>query len=99
MNWEQMFAAINALAPASLMMRKPGDWYVSHIGVEVKRGRILGGVSGNGQTPEAAVLDHWAQLLNIEPLHYLVVNAMGPKRTAARWNGFMWQAVNEELRA
>jgi hypothetical protein len=36
MTWEQKFAAILSIGDAALRMRKPGDWYVDHRGVEVK---------------------------------------------------------------
>ena len=55
MNWEQMFAAINALAPASLKMREPGNWWVSQSGVEIGDGVTLVSPSGRGTDPESAV--------------------------------------------
>lgn len=94
-NYEQMFAAINALAPASVMMRKPGDWYVRQSGVDVKRGRLLCSAYGNGDSPEAAIRDHWTKLTSVAAPHYIVLIAGGPGRTAVRWNGFMWERVQE----
>lgn len=97
MTWEQKLAAFQALGEVSLKMRAPGDWYVSSR-VEVKQGSMLAGTYGNGPTPEAAVLDHWRQLVDeLPPREYLVTDAYRPNRKAVKWNGFMWQEVHEDL--
>ena len=94
MTYEQKFAALGALcfAPA-LHMRKPGDWYVSMLGVERKEGPCLSGGCISEPTPEAAVDAKWEWA--IDPRYYLVINAMRDKRRAVRWNGFMWEDVDE----
>jgi hypothetical protein len=94
MNWEQKLQALNALAQCKLIMRKPGDWYVSQ-SVEVKDGNILCGSYGNGETPDVAVDDHWQVLTNLHPEQCLVTCAYGEKRKAVRWTGFMWDRVDE----
>lgn len=97
MTWEQKFAALNALAPAELKMRKPGDWYVSQP-VETKErvdSGVLVGRYGNGRTPIEAVEDHWNRLTNEKPLAYLVVGAFGSSRKHVLWNGFMWQEMSQ----
>jgi hypothetical protein len=97
-DWEQKFNALNAIAACVLIMRKPGDWYVSHPGTSVKDGGCLVGSYGNGSTPQLAILDHWKVLVDdITPTEkYLVLNpASDDRRRAVRWNGFMWQDVVE----
>lgn len=83
MTYEEKFAAINALTPASLLMRKPEDWYVSQH-VEMKDGGILSGRSGNGETPQEAINAHWCKLTMLQPTQYLLLNAAGPSRRAVR---------------
>lgn len=95
MDWERKAAALNALAPIEIKIRKPGDWYVMQH-VEVKDGSILKSVCGNGADPELAILDHWNQAVdNIRHDEYLVVRAYQDSRKAFRWNGFMWKEVCE----
>ena len=98
MDWEQKFAAINALAQATLQMRGPGDWYVE-TSVEVKNGSILEGRYGNGTSPENAVNSHWAAMLELAADEYLVANAGMEWRRAVKWNGFMWDDVRESDRS
>ena len=97
MTWEQKLEACNALGECSLLMRKTGDWYVQH-GAEISQGGMLLGASGNGTTPETAVLNHWDELTHLKPGEHLVINAMGPNRQAVKWNGCMWQSVQENLK-
>ncbi len=92
--YEEKFAAINSLSRASLLMRRPGDWYVSQ-NVEIKDGSFLRGSYGNGITPVTAIEDHWHVLTSLKPAQYLVLNAYGPDRRAVRWNGFMWAPCSE----
>lgn len=95
MTWEQKLQALCAFAECHLIMRKPGDWYVSQ-SVEVKDNGVLIGSFGNGADPEEAVLDHWDTLTEkLAPHQYLVTRAMSGNRKAVRWNGFMWESVNE----
>jgi len=97
MNWEQKLQALSAIgSDISLNMRKPGDWYVDHRGVdtkEVEGSCCIVGRYGNGVTPAAAVEDHWFRLTEEQPLAYLVVSGLGGARRYVRWNGFMWQDV------
>lgn len=95
MNWEQKLYALNALAEAKLLMRKPGDWYVSQ-SAEIKNGAVLEGSYGNVASPEEAVEDHWETLTRLAPGQYIVVRAFRDDRKAVRWNGFMWEAVIED---
>lgn len=91
MNWEQKLFACKALDDRiSLCMRKPGDWYVSW-SVEVGGDSVLSGEYGNGRTPEEAVINHWATVVDALPLHKcLVIGAYTDNRRQVRWNGFMW---------
>jgi hypothetical protein len=98
MTWEEMFMAIKALdSQASLMMRNPGDWYVS-ASIEVKDGLVLVSAYGNGETPELAVRDQWSKLTDDIPGQYVVINAAGPRRRAYDWVGYMWREVDENLK-
>lgn len=94
MTWEQMFAAIQALGEASLCMRRPGDWYVEQRGTWVKErasDSVLGNRYGNGETPEAAVRDHWRQHVDeLRPDAFIVLSGSGKPRRHVRWNGYMW---------
>lgn len=95
--WEQKLDALAALGrDIALKMRKPGDWYVEHVGVEMKESPdagVLIGAYGNGATPEEAVEDHWRQLALCESPAMIVVNAYSGNRRHVRWNGYMWQDV------
>lgn len=95
LTFEHIMQACSALGDISIHMRKPGDWYVSHR-VEVRSGSILEGRYGNGVSPIDAIHDHWKKLTELKPHEYIVLNAMGADiRRAFRWNGFMWQEVEE----
>jgi hypothetical protein len=101
MNYEQKFQAMVSLIPfsgsAAIHMRKPGDWYFSLPGVEIKQGGCLLSAHGNGTTPEAAVNDLWQQYTTIPKEQYLVINSYGENRRAIKWNGFMWEDVHENI--
>lgn len=98
MDWEQKFAAINALDyDASLCMRKPGDWYVA-CRLEIKKGSVLEGGAGPGRaTPEEAVEHYFARITSLLKVgEYVVCRAHGgSSRRAVKWNGFMWADVRE----
>lgn len=103
MHWEQMLQALNALAECSLKARKPGDWYVSQ-SVDIKDKSILRSVCGNGVDPETAVCDHWNQVTSELKSHeYVIARSYADgdvtKRLAVRWNGFMWDRVEEKAAA
>ncbi len=94
MTWEEKFAAICALdGDACVMMRKPGDWYVSWRNdiKEEDGGCCLHHRYGNGSTPEGAVLDHWRCITEEQPLAYVVVRGDYPNRRHVVWNGYMWR--------
>ena len=92
-DWEQKLQALNAIGDCKLIMRQPGNWYVSQ-GVDVKNIHVLEGRYGNGRTPQEAVEDHWNSLTNLAEHEYVVgrEGCVGD-RTAVRWNGFMWARV------
>lgn len=100
MTWERCFAAILALGDASLKMRAPGDWYVSQSNVEVKEAgaSVISFPVGNGADPERAVLNYFGELTSLKPKEYVVIGALGSKRRAVRWNGFMWADIDEARR-
>ena len=84
MTWEQKLAALKALAPTHLAMRKPGNWYVDTT-VRISGADLSFGSYGNGKTPEEAVNAHWNIYTNIPSDRFVIVR--GKK---FRWNGFMW---------
>ena len=96
MTWEEMFAAlqnINAFGRVSLMMRKPGDWYVSD-GMEAGgNGFLEGGVTA-GKTPEGAVRERWAWATRHKKGLWFTVDG---GRTAVIWYDTHW--VNVDHRA
>lgn len=91
MDWQQKAAALDALARISLMIRKPGDWYVSQP-VDIKDESVLRGEYGNGATPEEAIVDHWERVVvsTMNGPMYLIARPYADQRRAVRWNGFMW---------
>ncbi len=96
MDWQQKAAALDALAEIQIMMRGVGDWYVQQ-NVQIRKRDVLYGEYGNGDTPQAAIEDHWAKLvseLEGSP-HYLVARKGDGSRRPVRWNGFMWADVAE----
>jgi hypothetical protein len=98
MTWEQKLQAIAALVglgrDVSLIMRHPGNWYVS-CGLERKEGGLLSGGLVQAPDPATAVEHYWNWLT--DERYYIVVNAMRDTRKAVKWNGFMWADVQEEF--
>lgn len=96
MNWQHKALAIQALTGPfgfSISMRKLGDWYVSHKYVSRKEGGCLSHSPQNGKDPEDAVNQCWEWMT--DPKFYMV-KYEDAKRRAVKWNGFMWEDVNEE---
>jgi hypothetical protein len=97
MDWEQKFAALKSLSPLSsdcaVFMRKPGSWYVTLGSIEIGGDGVLTMVSGDGDTPRAAIEDAWERVTSLGPNRYLVLNAGSDARRHVRWNGFMWAEV------
>jgi hypothetical protein len=97
MTWIEAYKALSALChvgDVAIRMDVNSNWYVSLSSVERKEGGCLSSGGSHEATIEQAVMKkwHWA----IDPQYYLVINAMLPSRRAVRWNGFMWQDVQEE---
>lgn len=98
-DWSHKAKALNALSPISIQIATNGSWYVSQ-GVHIKQGAVLAGCVGRGDTPVAAIEDHWQQAVNgLKPGEYLIFDEHGDRRRAAKWNGFMWQEVKEADKA
>ena len=95
MTWQEILLAMQELGECRLMMREPGDWYVSQH-VEIKSGVCLESRYGDSDSPMNAVLDHWTKLTVLKPGEYVVVNGGNEKREAFEWKGFMWARVNEK---
>lgn len=90
MTWEQKLQALNAIADHHLIMRKPGDWYVS-CGINIGGSGVLVGAYGSGETPEDAVEDHWRQLVDeIDASGSYLLGGNPGHTKCVRWNGFMW---------
>ena len=97
MTWEEKFEACQILGEISLHMRKPGDWYVNHLGVSRHEGSILsGGCVLNASCPEVAVNKHWDWLT--DPKYYIVTKSYDGGRAAFRWNRYMWKKVDGKYR-
>ncbi len=97
LNWTQKFKAIVAVSryrEASLRMRDDCSWYVSSMGVDRKEGGMLSGGCQSGISPEDAVEQWWSWAT--DPKYYLITRGTDDKRRAVRWNGFMWEDVNEQ---
>jgi hypothetical protein len=95
MTWEQKLAALQAIAPTTLNMRKPGDWYVSAQGRDVGGDGLLTASYGNGKTPQEAVEDDWRQVAEL-PFDKYVVVFVRNTRKHLRWNGYMWSDLTIE---
>lgn len=93
MTWEEKLAALKALTPTHLEMRKPGDWYVSAYGREIQTyvSCTLLSDYGNGASPEEAVEDDWQRMTKLPPGGYIVLHATTDKRRHVVWNGYMWE--------
>lgn len=99
MHWEYKLQALNAIADCHLIMRKPGDWYVSaEMSIKKDGGCTLVGEFGNGNSPQSAVDQHWDKYSELDSDHFVVAKKYG-KRVAVRWNGFMWDHVEESAQA
>jgi len=96
LTWEQKFAALRAISEVSLKMRGPGNWYVSdHI--EIGGDGFLSGVTQAAATPEEAVQDAWNQLVvDLPSDRHLVIGGNSRTRQCYRWNGFMWETVEQK---
>ena len=95
MTWEEKLAALKGLGgQCYLVMRAPGDWFISQIGAEILRGHaMLVSETGSGQTPEAAVENAWEVFSSS---NRVVINATGHNRREVRWNGYMWEDLHIE---
>ena len=99
LSWEEKLSALQNLCECHLVMRKPGDWYVS-AHMEIKDECVLVGSYGNGKTPQEAVEDHWRiYTTEATPLKPIVTNAMNDRRKHWFWGGFMWIEVPQEKAA
>ena len=105
MNWKEKMDALSSLDDdISIKYRETSfigekaleSWYVSQRAeIKTKGSSVLRGVSGNGETPEEAIDDHWQQLTELKSDEYVVVHAGSDNRQAVKWNGFMWKKVTE----
>jgi len=103
MNTNQKFQALNALVSsvdeeASLGMDVNGDWYVHLPGLEIKHGAILSGVGCHYDDAYSAIEHTWNRLTDgLKKGEYLLLRAMDEKkRHAYKWNGFMWETLDEK---
>jgi hypothetical protein len=94
MDWQEKAAALDALAEIEIRFRKPGDWFVNQ-DVAIKDDHCLVGAWGNGETPQAAIEDHWKVLVEEPKFPLYLVARSGDRRRAVSWNGFMWADVHE----
>jgi len=89
MDWQEKAKALHALADLSVVPRSAGNWYVSQ-GTEIGGDGFLRDYYGEGSTPQAAIVDHWRQLVDeLPPASYIVVHRSG-RRLHFRWSKFMW---------
>lgn len=105
MNWKEKMDALSSLDDEIALKYRNAEyvkdlklepWYVlQRVEIKTKGGSILKCVSGNGNTPEEAIVDHWQQLTELNQEEYVVVYAGSNNRQAVKWNGFMWKKVQE----
>lgn len=90
MNWEQKLHILNKLCDCSLVMRKPGDWYVDSE-MSIKTPQTLICDYGNGASPGLAVEDHWQRHVEKLPAeHCIWVSSRGKYY---RWDVCIWDEV------
>lgn len=94
LTWEQKVKAMQALGTVEFFMREPGDWSCSVLSVNVKDGCMLTSNPSSGSDPAAAASKRWDNLTKLARGQYLVVSKAGVRR-AVKWNGFMWEDVEE----
>jgi len=97
MNWQQKALALHSLSGTfnfSLHLREDGTWFVNLTGIERKEGRCLSSGCQVAKTPEQAIEGCWAWAT--ESGYYLVKGASSDDRRAFKWNGFMWEEIEEE---
>lgn len=98
MNWTQKLKAIQAIGrynEVSLRMRDDYSWYVASVEVDRKEGNVLSSGLQKGNNPEEAVEQWWDWATDLK--FYLVTRQSGKDRRAFKWNGFMWQDVEESV--
>lgn len=91
MNWEEKWAALLALAPGDVKMRRPGSWYAAIRAEQKMKDGFLYGDYGNGPTPEQAVQDAW----NVYTKGVQVIYSNTGKREEYIWNGWRWVDMTE----
>jgi hypothetical protein len=89
MTWEQKLEALNCLCEHVLIMRKPGDWYVSS-NLHIHDKSVLIGEYGQGHTPQEAVEVHWDIYSNLAGIKKCVYVS---EDNYVNWNGYMWKPV------
>lgn len=93
MTWEEKLEALKGLSPTVLVMRKPGDWYVSATGRNIGGDGFLTSAYGNGQTPQQAVENDWKEMTEKVPLEKYIVVTRSGERHHFRWRGYMWEEL------
>lgn len=93
MDWEQKLYALNKLTEHSLIMRRPGDWWVCSELME-RSITSLTGVWGEGATPVEAVESHWFVFVTGLPSTSKI---WVPNLEAHyRWDEFMWKEIKKD---
>ena len=97
MNWQEKLERLKEIAlDVTLHMRKPGDWYVSVGGVEIRKGQFLSSPTQTGcATPAAAVTEAWRQYTQLPNTQYLVSLASTKWKQAFRYQDGGGESVDE----
>jgi hypothetical protein len=97
MNWQEKFAEITTLCgdETCLRFRAPHNWYVADCRASVGGDGFLRSICGNGDSPEAAVIDFWNALQSIPSNRFLVVRPNGHEQRYRR-AGNVWIMIADE---
>lgn len=97
MTTDQMMHILNALAPASLIMKGQGEWSVSQPTINVRTADApekTNHVFGAGATPEKAIQDHWQKVALLPETAVVALEQPGRRLDRfVRWNSYMWADV------
>lgn len=94
----EVLKALESLGPVKLEWSSLTEkWYLTVSGLEIKDGPFLRGICEHRLGRGAAIYAFWNKVTDLPKDQYLVIDAYQTTRRAYRWNGFMWEHVNEGL--
>lgn len=92
----EIATALDRLEPFGIRVDGDGRWYVAQMVQLLADGRLRP-LQGSGDTPYAALLDHWRLCTETPPESALRVFRIGLGPLSLRWNGEGWEEVPRRL--